>query len=435
MFKFIRSCLLGVVLSVSLFGNTGYCASSSDLTVSGSNQTTMEQSFTKTYDEFFNYIQKSEKTIVDGSKNLFLALALISLVWNLSQSMLKGIEINSLLFDLVKFTMTVGFFWWLIEGVSTIIEPLFAKFGKFGGDTFGVQASSIADVIKFGCDTAVDILTLKGQDGSLSIFKFNIFSIVLAIFQVLIALAVLIVSFVMAMNLAVAMIDFVLTAYLGLFVLGLAGSSWTRESSMTYLKNLLSKCVKYYATMAVMIVCFNVMNSVLKGMAGKEYGFGNICVILMVFLIVTKVIEVVPQSISSMIGNAGNTDVASASGIAKAGAMMAGAMAGGVAMKMAGRVGGNLLGIAGKGAGMAGGLAGKGVGIATSAFASSKVGQAIGNSAVGKGAHIAGAVGRGTVATAKAVFGNHSKNSAENKLDQIQNVLNKYIEVYSECMI
>ena len=72
--------------------------------------------------------------------------------------------------------------------------------------------------------------------------------------------------------------------------------------------------------------------------------------------------------------------------------------------------------------------AGKGVGIATSAFASSKVGQAIGNSAVGKGAHIAGAVagavGRGTVATAKAVFGNH-KNSAENKLDQIQNVLNK----------
>ena len=55
-----------------------------------------------------------------------------------------------------------------------------------------------------------------------------------------------------------------------------------------------------------------------------------------------------------------------------------------------------------------------------------------------KGAHIAGAVagavGRGTGATAKAVFGNH-KNSAENKLDQNQNVLNKYIEVYSECMI
>lgn len=145
----------------------------------------------------------------------------------------------------------------------------------------------------------------------------------------------------------------------------------------------------------------------------------------MTFMVIIKVIESVPQSISSMIGNAGNTDVASASGIAKAGAMAAGAMAGGFAMKMAGRVGGNLLGIAGKGAGMAGGLAGKGVGIATSAFASSKVGQAIGNSAVGKGAHIAGAVGRGTVATAKAVFGNHSKNSAENKLDQIQNVLNK----------
>lgn len=34
-------------------------------------------------------------------------------------------------------------------------------------------------------------------------------------------------------------------------------------------------------------------------------------------------------------------------------------------------------------------------------------------------------VGKGISATAKAVFGNHSKNTAENKLDQIQNVLNK----------
>ena len=402
---------------------------SSKLQVSGSEQSTIKNSFDDTYKLFHETIAKSEETLKSASKNLFFALALISLVWNLSQTMMKGTEINSLLFDLVKFTLTVGFFYWLIEGVDTIIEPLFDKFGSFGASTFGGSANDVAGLIKFGTDTATQIFEFKGADTDTSLWDFDVFSWFLVFFQAGIALLVLFTTYIMAMNVTVAMIDFILCAYMGLFVLGFSGGSWMRESAMTYLKNLLAKCVKYYATIGIMVFCFDVMQTILKKVANSEFSFGIICVILMTFMVIIKVIESVPQSISSMIGNAGNTDVASASGIAKAGAMAAGAMAGGFAMKMAGRVGGNLLGIAGKGAGMAGGLAGKGVGIATSAFASSKVGQAIGNSAVGKGAHIAGAVagavGRGTVATAKAVFGNHSKNSAENKLDQIQNVLNK----------
>lgn len=418
-----------IALAFTLCSTIAYAGDdSSKLQVSGSEQHTIASSFNDTYKMFHQTINKSEQKLKDASKQLFFALALISLVWNLSQSMLKGTEINSLLFDLVKFIMTVGFFWWLIEGVDTIIKPLFDKFGSFGSQTFGGGPNDVAGLIKFGSDTATKIFEFEGADTDVGFMSFDVFSFFLVIFQCAIALFVLFTTYVMAMNVTVAMIDFLLCAYMGLFILGFSGGSWMRESAMTYLKNLLAKCVKYYATVGIMLFCFDVMQAVLKSVAKSEFSFGVICVILMTFMVICKVMESVPQSISSMIGNAGNTDVASASGIAKAGAMAAGAMAGGFAMKMAGRVGGNLLGIAGKGAGMAGGLAGKGVGIATSAFASSKVGQAIGNSAVGKGAHIAGAVagavGRGTVATAKAVFGNH-KNSADNKLDQIQNVLNK----------
>lgn len=283
----------------------------------------------------------------------------------------------------------------------------------------------MAGLIKFGSDTATKIFEFEGADTDVGFMSFDVFSFFLVIFQCAIALFVLFTTYVMAMNVTVAMIDFLLCAYMGLFILGFSGGSWMRESAMTYLKNLLAKCVKYYATVGIMLFCFDVMQAVLKSVAKSEFSFGVICVILMTFMVICKVMESVPQSISSMIGNAGNTDVASASGIAKAGAMAGGAMAGGFAMKMAGRVGGNLLGIAGKGAGMAGGWAGKGIsnlaGKGMDALSKSHPGLA-------KGAHIAGAIGKGAgkwgAIGAKAVFGNH-KNSAENKLDQIQNVLNK----------
>ena len=222
------------------------------------------------------------------------------------------------------------------------------------------------------------------------------------IFQCAIALFVLFTTYVMAMNVTVAMIDFLLCAYMGLFILGFSGGSWMRESAMTYLKNLLAKCVKYYATVGIMLFCFDVMQAVLKSVAKSEFSFGVICVILMTFMVICKVMESVPQSISSMIGNAGNTDVASASGIAKAGAMVAGAMAGGVAMKMAGRVGGNLAGMASQK--FAGSAMGKALGNKVNAFKQSKTGQML-----------------------DKVFGDHSKkdNSAEGKLKQIGEIMSK----------
>ena len=135
-----------------------------------------------------------------ASKNLFFALALISLVWNLSQTMMKGTEINSLLFDLVKFTLTVGFFYWLIEGVDTIIEPLFDKFGSFGASTFGGSANDVAGLIKFGTDTATQIFEFKGADTDTSLWDFDVFSWFLVFFQAGIALLVLFTTYIMAMK-------------------------------------------------------------------------------------------------------------------------------------------------------------------------------------------------------------------------------------------
>ena len=399
LFKRIFSLLFIAILVTSTPAFAG--DDSSGFKVDSASQTTITGSFDATKKGFDEAISKNIDKLKKASVNIFFTLALISLVWNLSQIMIKGTDFTSIFYELLKFTMMVGFFYWLIDGVQTLISPLLSEFSKFSGTSFGFKMTDIKDLVIYGTDISGQILELKGAPTG-GIMNFSISNIVLWFFKVIIAFIFLIVTYVMAMNLMIAKIDFLLCTYVGLFVLGMAGGSWFKDAGISYLKTLLAKALKFYATVAVVSIGFTTLQTMLAKMSASSASFGYMLAIMMALMCVTKLIEVVPQSISSLVGNAGNTDVASASGIAKAGAMVAGAMAGGVAMKMAGRVGGNLAGMASQK--FAGSAMGKALGNKVNAFKQSKTGQML-----------------------DKVFGDHSKmnNSAEGKLKQIGEIMSK----------
>lgn len=367
--------------------------------VDSASKTTISGAFDSAYKGFQEVIDANSEKIKKASVNIFFTLALISMVWNLSQIMIKGTDFTSIFYELLKFTMMVGFFYWLIDGVDELIRVLLDEFARFSGSTFGFKMKDVADLINYGTEICGKILELKGAPTG-GLFNFSISNFVLWIFKVVIAFIFLIVTYVMAMNLMVAKVDFLLCTYIGLFVLGMAGGSWFKESGISYLKNLLAKALKFYATVACVSIGFSTLEKMLEKMTVSSASFGYMLAIMMALMIITKLITIVPQAISSLVGNAGNTDVASAGGIAKAGVMMAGAMAGGVAMKMAGRVGGNLAGMASQK--FAGSAMGKALGNKVNAFKQSKTGQML-----------------------DKVFGDHSKkdNSAEGKLKQIGEIM------------
>ena len=150
--------------------------------VDSASKTTISGAFDSAYKGFQEVIDANSEKIKKASVNIFFTLALISMVWNLSQIMIKGTDFTSIFYELLKFTMMVGFFYWLIDGVDELIRVLLDEFARFSGSTFGFKMKDVADLINYGTEICGKILELKGAPtGGL----FN-FSIILSFFCFLI---------------------------------------------------------------------------------------------------------------------------------------------------------------------------------------------------------------------------------------------------------
>lgn len=74
---------------------------------------------------FTTALKAIQSSFQNGARNLFLGLTLIAIVWSYGQLLIKGGELNTVFFELVKTIMTVGFFWWLINDCADIFVYYF----------------------------------------------------------------------------------------------------------------------------------------------------------------------------------------------------------------------------------------------------------------------------------------------------------------------
>ena len=57
---------------------------------------------------FTTALKEIQSSFQNGARNLFLGLTLIAIVWSYGQLLIKGGELNTVFFELVKTIMTVG---------------------------------------------------------------------------------------------------------------------------------------------------------------------------------------------------------------------------------------------------------------------------------------------------------------------------------------
>lgn len=274
----------------------------------------------------------------DGARNLFLGLAIIALVWSFGQMALKGGELNNVIFELVKTCMTVGFFWWLITQCSDVLFSIFSKFGHWGGDASQFSIKSPVDLITAGASTASDLLVVKGGIFDMAVWVSSVCGLLFGIF-------IFISSVLLAVNIIIQEIEFYIFCYIGIFVLGLSGSNWTRDIAIAYLKKLIAISVQYFSTCLLAGIAFNVMTNYSKEiekLTAAHDVSGTILAelnVLAVFLVVIKIQRSVPQGLSALFGG-GSSGGYDAGGIAgRVTGAVAGA-AGGVAGKMLAAAGG-----------------------------------------------------------------------------------------------
>lgn len=223
------------------------------------------QTFNTIADNFQNIFLTFALKMSEGVQWLFSCLAVITLVWNFGQIALRGGQITEIFFSLIKTTLTVGFFWWLISDATTYIYGAIREFNNFAGFLTGSGELNPSEFISRGFQltnklfTNLNNLMQQCMENFSSAGFSEIASALVAVLGMLLFYIVgmfvwLLVNLMFiftGFNMMMAMITFYFVAYFGFVLLGLAGSPYTRDMSMSYLKGLIGYGLTYYG----MLIC------------------------------------------------------------------------------------------------------------------------------------------------------------------------------------
>lgn len=309
------------------------------------------------------------RAMQDGVRWLFSTLAIITLVWNFGQIALKGGEISGIFHALVRTILTVGFFWWLISNSNTLLFNCMSQFTNFAASVSGTAVLDPSEFVSSGLDIATEVFK------NAFLTKPDLFNIPETILNLVVAILVsfflYIIFIVTGFNMMMAMINFYFIAYLGYFLLGLAGSPYTRDMSLSYLKALLGAGIMYFG----MIVSANLGGTLLnmlitdvnlaEGILDNLGTYINLLVgAYAVYLLISKLPTMLAGLVSSANFGAGMADAGAAAGkvvgtaATTTGALAGGALGGAIGSAIRGGVSGFKTGGIGKAAtGAAMGLA------------------------------------------------------------------------------
>lgn len=356
-------------------------------------------------ENFTSKLEGIQSIFQNGARNLFLSLAVIAIVWSYGQLLIKGGELNTIFFELVKTIMTVGLFWWLINDCADLLFTLFKKFGEWGGKQTNFGVHSAADVINQGSSIALNLLSVEGGVFDMAVWVASVIGLVFGMY-------VFITCVILGVNIIILEVEFYFFCYIGVFILGTAGSEWTKDSSIAYLKKLIAYSVQYFATLVVAGIAFSAMEKYteqVNKMTSANDVSGTCLAMLSllgIFLVISKVQQTIPQALAGLFGG-GSTGGYDASGIGAKAALGTAAAAGGVALKAGGAglgsFGANFL----KGAGKLTSLGANAMANSSNAKVAAAGSAALKAGAVAKKAgHVMGAVSNatGVSATAKSLM-------------------------------
>lgn len=285
-------------------------------------------------ENFTSKLQGIQSIFQNGARNLFLSLAVIAIVWSYGQLLIKGGELNTIFFELVKTILTVGLFWWLINDCADLLFTMFKKFGEWGGKQTNFGVHSAADVINQGSSIALNLLSVEGGVFDMAVWVASVIGLVFGIF-------VFVTCVILGVNIIILEVEFYFFCYIGVFILGTAGSEWTKDSSIAYLKKLIAYSVQYFSTLVVAGIAFSAMENYteqVNKMTSANDVSGTCLAMLSllgIFLVISKVQQTIPQALAGLFGG-GSTGGYDAAGIGAKTALGTAAAVGGVALKAGG---------------------------------------------------------------------------------------------------
>nr|WP_305793210.1 P-type conjugative transfer protein TrbL [Sedimenticola hydrogenitrophicus] len=267
-------------------------------------------------------------TIENAATRLFWTLVLISMVWTFGMMLLRKADIGEFFAEFFRFTVFTGFFWWLLDNGPAFAMSIIDSLMRLGGSA----ASMTGLASSFSPSSIVDIgFVLLGK----AFAESSGWSPIDSFIGIILALLILALTALIAVNMLLLLISAWILAYGGIFFLGFGGSRWTSDMAINYYKTVLGIAAQIM-TMILLVgigksLIFDYYNNMKSGI-----DFSEMAVVMIVVLVIFVLTNKVPQLISGIItgasvggmgiGQFGAGAAVGAAGMAAAAAAVGGAM-------------------------------------------------------------------------------------------------------------
>ena len=308
---------------------------------------------------------------------LFWLLATISMVWTFGMMALRKADIGEFFAEFIRFTVTTGFFWWLLSNgprMAMDIVNSMRKIGAIAGNIPNALTPSTPISIGFN-------IVGKAFTGLSWVHPVDNLGILL------VSLAIVLCMAIVAANVLYALVTAWTMAYAGTFILGFGGARWTSDLAIGYFKTMLGIGLELMTVTLLIGIATSTIDGFYKELdASSNY---ELLLVFCVCAILALLVDKIPGRVAALAGGGSGAGVgagtvigaaamaAAAAGIAGA-ALSSGAtnIAGGAqalmaafakatASESAGGGGGDLMAAAGSGGGSDGGDSGGGSPLAT----------------------------------------------------------------------
>ena len=337
-----------------------------------------------TIDRYMDAAAQWEPRIKQAAKTMFWILATISMVFTFAFMFARGnTSFGDFFGEFLRFIVTTGFFYWLLDNGSAIAKAIITSFAQLGLEASSTYQADLSpsSLLSFALDLIVRSCGSFGEQ-----------DIATSVIALLLSIAIAVLFAIIAAMMVLLLCSAWVLVYAGVIYLGFGGGRWTSDIAINYFKTVLGLAIQTFTFCLLVGIGQGQIERLLtdsqavKSVTVKGYVYDSVisttsmtitegCIILIFTVVLFMLVKTVPQMVAGVASGASTGGIqlggsgaamAGAAAVASGGAMIA-MQAAGAGMAMASAYqqtkenkanGAGLFAGGGGGGGVSGGLSG-----------------------------------------------------------------------------
>lgn len=223
-----------------------------------------------------------------AATTLFWSLAAISLAWTMGQLVLRRADIGEFFAELIRYLLFTGFWAWMLANGpahAQLIVDSMVQLASSASAQNRLTPSGILDVGFHILDRALTQSTLSSP--------------LISTIGIVVALGILVVLALAAVNMLVSLIACWIVAYGGLIILGFGGSRWTSDMAINYYRMVLSLGLQVLAMILLVGMGESFLRSYFNTLK-QDVSLHELGVLLVVSLVLLVTVNRIPPLLGTL---------------------------------------------------------------------------------------------------------------------------------------